>query len=565
MTLSFLLSALVTLPVSAQAIGGGFETLHQFDGFAAGDQMGYYVSGAGDVNGDGFDDVLMSAPLADPGGRLDAGSVYVYSGVDGILLYQWNGAGAGHLFGDSVSSAGDVNADGFADIIVGAPDASVGFGMTKNGSIYVYSGATGLLLKQWSGFGDYDGFGDSVSGAGDVDGDGYDDVIVGAWATDPGGIGQAGSAFVYSIATSSQLHHWDGTATFDYFGWSVSGAGDVDGDGFDDLVVGAKYADSGGLSKAGSVFVYSGFHGAQLHRWDGEVAGQKLGTSVSGAGDVNGDGFDDVIMGGDQAHLGGVSDTGSAYVYSGVSGTLLHKWAGDLGDYLGWAVSGAGDVNGDGFDDVIVGSPNANSGSVFDVGYVHLFSGINGHLLYRWEGASEDIRMGQSVAGAGDVDGDGFADLIVGANGAAPGGMIDAGSVSVFSFQPYLRPSTFTISAATGGVLNLNLDFPTAAALDLYKIILSTTGVGPIHFGVDIPLTLDGMVQETFRGNYPVATHSNLHGALDLNGHATGSMTFPARLPSALIGKAIYMAAVAYPAGNLPEYSSSVAAIKIRP
>ena len=224
----------------------------------------------------------MGARLADPGGRDRAGSAYVYSGADGSILYQKDGGAAGDWFGWFVSTAGDVNGDGKADFIVGAPFADPG-GRSLAGSAYVYSGADGSLLYQRDGGATGDEFGYSVSTAGDVNGDGKADFIVGAYLADPGGKGDAGSAYIYSGADGSILYQKDGVATGDQFGESVSAAGDVNGDGKADFIVGAPFADPGGRSLAGSAYVYSGADGSLLYQRDGGAAGDNFGWSVVGA------------------------------------------------------------------------------------------------------------------------------------------------------------------------------------------------------------------------------------------------------------------------------------------
>ena len=193
---------------------------------------------AGDVNVDGRADFIVGAWQAAPGGRADAGSAYVYSGADGSLLYQKDGGATGDTFGWSVSAAGDVNWDGMADFIVGATRADPG-GRADAGSVYVYSGADGSLLYQRDGGAEYNNFGHSVSAAGDVNGDGKADFIVGERLADPGGRLGAGSAYVYSGADGSILYQKDGVAANDRLGVSVSTAGDVNGDGKADFIVGA--------------------------------------------------------------------------------------------------------------------------------------------------------------------------------------------------------------------------------------------------------------------------------------------------------------------------------------
>ena len=330
--------------------------------------------------------------------------------VTHVPHYTFNGDELGGQFGFSVSGAGDVNGDGTPDLIVGL-----------NGSARVLSGSDRNILYNFNGDHQFDGFGQSVSGAGDVNGDGFDDLIVGAPSANSNNGLDSGSARVLSGSDGSVLYNFDGESTDDYFGWSVSGAGDVNGDGTPDLIVGAPTA-FGPFRGRGSARVLSGSDGSVLYKFNGDTEGDVLGVAVSGAGDVNGDGFDDLIVGATGDDNNGDS-SGSARVLSGSDGSVLYNFNGDSeGDVLGIAVSGAGDVNGDGFDDLIVGAPtDDNNGD--SSGSARVFSGSDGSVLYTFNGESEFDRFGIAVSGAGDVNGDGFDDLIVGASWANNDGL----------------------------------------------------------------------------------------------------------------------------------------------
>jgi hypothetical protein len=402
------------------------------------DSLGLSVSGAGDVNNDGYDDLIVGAPYA---GVSDRGLAYVYSGQTGLPLRCLTGAQRYEL-GHSVSGAGDVDNDGFDDLIVGAPGSVLEDSTT--GWAHVYSGLSGDLLFTFDGEWIGDWFGGSVSGAGDVNNDGYDDLIVGARYNDAGGA-DAGRAYVYSGQTGGPLWTFTGEATGDGFGWSVSGAGDVNNDGYDDLIVGARHNDAGGTD-AGRAYVYSGQTGGLLWTFTGEAAGDRLGTSVSGAGDVNNDGYSDVIVGA-RNNDGGGSNAGRAYVYSGETGGLLWTFTGEASsNYFGHVVSGAGDVNNDGYDDLIVGSPSNDAGGA-DAGRAYVYSGRTGILLVTFTGEAAGDRLAWSVSGAGDVDDDGYDDLIVGAPQNDAGGS-DAGRAYVYSGRYGSRMLTFTGAAA---------------------------------------------------------------------------------------------------------------------
>jgi hypothetical protein len=397
-------------------------------GEAAGDRFGS-ASTAGDVNGDGFSDFIVGAYDSDAG-NIKAGRAYVYyggPGADTTPDLTFTGESAGDYFGRSVSTAGDVNGDGFSDLIVGAylNDA----GGTDAGGAYVYYGGPGAdTIPDLTFIGEAagDNFGRSVSTAGDVNGDGFSDLIVGAYYNDAGGA-NAGRAYVYyggpGADTTPDLT-FTGEASNDYFGSSVSTAGDVNGDGFSDLIVGAFYNDAGGAN-AGRAYVYYGGSAADTIpdlTLTGESAGDYFGRSVSTAGDVNGDGFSDLIVGAYGNDAGGAG-AGRAYVYYGGPGadsTPDLTFTGEAStDYFGYSVSTAGDVNGDGFSDLIVGAYlNDSGGASSGRAYVY-YGGPGGSATpdLTLNGEAVGDNFGGCVSTAGDVNGDGFSDLIVGAEG----------------------------------------------------------------------------------------------------------------------------------------------------
>ncbi len=401
------------------------------DGGPASD-LGRSVAAAGDVNGDGFSDVIVGAWQAN-NGHAGEGQAFVYHGSASGLAStpSWTGESnqAFAFYGWSVATAGDVNADGFADVIVGA--ISYDNGQTDEGRAFVYHGsASGLALTPaWTGESDQASasYGWSVATAGDIDGDGYCDVIVGAISYDNGQESE-GRAYVYGgsplgLAATPELTLESNQASAE-FGVSVATVGDVNGDGFADVIIGADLYDAGQTNE-GRAFVYHGSATGLLSTpaWTGESdqGGANFGLSVATAGDVNGDGYSDVIVGSWQ-YDNGQTDEGRAFVYHGsaASPATAAAWTGEgnqLDARFGWSVATAGDVNGDGYSDVIVGASLYDNGQA-DEGRAFVFHGSAAGLVttpvWTVEGEANFAELGTSVATAGDVNGDGYSDVVVG-------------------------------------------------------------------------------------------------------------------------------------------------------
>ncbi len=496
----------------------------QVNGEAAFDRSGFSVSGAGDVNGDGFDDIIIGAYNADPNGSQSGASYVLFgkasgfaatlnlSALNGSTGFKIQGQAVNDYSGISVSGAGDVNGDGFDDLIIGARGANPngsrsgasyvvfgkasGFAVTLN--LSTLNGSTGFKIQ---GVAANDYSGRSVSGAGDVNGDGFDDLIIGADKADPNSSGASYVVFGKSGGFAATLNlsalngsngfKLQGEVAYDFSGYSVSGAGDVNGDGFGDLIIGARKANPNGTGSGASYVVFgkaTGFgatlnlstlNGGNGFKIQGEAALDNSGTSVSGAGDVNGDGFDDLIIGADKADPNG-SNSGASYVVFGKAsgfGTTLNlsalngsngfKIAGEAtSDYSGRSVSGAGDVNGDGFDDLIIGAKEASpNGSLSGASYVVFgksggfagllnLSALNGSTGFKIQGEAAGDLSGSSVSGAGDVNGDGFDDLIIGAFKADPHGSYSGSSYVVFGKGAVITINDGSVMEANTGTVN---------------------------------------------------------------------------------------------------------------
>ena len=287
--------------------------------------FGFSVATAGDVNGDGYSDVLIGASLFD-NGQTDEGRVFVYHGSALGLLTTANWTAEsnqeGSSFGYSVSTAGDVNNDGYSDVIIGA--YSFANGQTDEGGAFIYhgsasglaAGASIILESNQAGA----NFGIGVSTAGDVDGDGYSDVIIGATKYDNGETDE-GMAFVYygsEIGIQiSGFWNAESDQAGAIFGLGVSTAGDVNGDGYSDVIIGAVGFDNGEISE-GKVFAFlgslSGLSDSANWTAEGNQASSRFGSAVSTAGDVNGDGYSDVLVGA-YRYDNGQTDEGGVFIY----------------------------------------------------------------------------------------------------------------------------------------------------------------------------------------------------------------------------------------------------------
>ena len=381
--------------------------IHSVRGASAGDRFGASVAAVGDVDADGVGDWAVGAPRA--GSSLPfAGSVRVFSGRDGSELLTLEGDSASDAFGTAIAAVGDVNADGHADILVGAPR-----GMPTSGSAEVRSGLDGSVLWTFVGRAAGDQFGAAVAGLGDVNGDGVPDSAVGAPYSDAGG-SNSGELAIHSGADGSAILRIAGGA-WDQLGRSVAGAGDVDGDGRGDVVVGVPFSDVGAFN-GGSMYVLSGADGRRLVTVHGTGIGDQLGFSVAGGVDVNLDGVPDLLCSVPAADVGGWIDAGAAQLHSGKDGSLLLRISGRASSEYLSAVSFQADVNGDGQSELLVGAAGASAGAS-EAGRVRLVSGADGHDLQVLAGVSARNWFGASVAGLGDLNADGRPDFVVGAPG----------------------------------------------------------------------------------------------------------------------------------------------------
>jgi FG-GAP repeat len=428
---------------------GGSETgptlpaLATRSGQQASENFGWDARPAGDVNGDGYGDVIAGAPFCD-NGQTDEGVVRLFLGKASLPPPQASWARPG-IFGDALFAwsvaQGDWNGDGFTDLALGEPQQPQ-YGPNTGDVIVTYGGETGydqngIQTIYGSGGGR---FGYSVANAGDVDGDGDDELVVGEPYSGNSDFPDVGAAHLFNGSPTGLDYTPSWTVTGGilpaHFGYSVAGAGDFNGDGYADVLVGAPDY-SFGTQPGGKSFLFLGSSTGltTTFSWSawGTTVGDRWGASVSGAGDANGDGYADIIIGAPNKE-NGQTDEGYARVVFGAPTGISGSWNLEIdqaGANLGFAVSSVGDVNADGFCDIIVGAPNYDAGGQLSRGYATVYLGSADNVLDQawWKigDAGGDV-FGAAVSGGGDVNNDGYSDVLVGAPLHDAGGLNAGGA-----------------------------------------------------------------------------------------------------------------------------------------
>jgi Ca2+-binding RTX toxin-like protein len=517
-------------PAPSLAQEGPIDLLSQFDirvdggstNSTNGDELGTAVDGGQDVNADDIPDVVIGAPKADAGtdDESDEGEAYVIFGepsgriVDttdlGSAGFRIFGGGTGDRLGDSVSMAGDVNNDDIGDVIIGSPEsggpgsAYVIFGSETPTDVDVGSlGDSGFRIDGQTSF---DSLGQSVAGAGFINDDALADVVVGAWNAENNTRHSSGSAYVIfgkesnttvsTAALGAGGFRIDGAAAGDHLGLWVDGARDVNDDERADVVIGTPDTDNNSRNGSGSAYVIFGKTstttidtaslGTAGFRIDGAAASDRAGVAVGGARDVNNDGLNDVIVGAYDADHNSRTNSGSAYVVFGKTTTTSVDLAA-LGtggfridgppedennsfyEGVGYSVATARDMNADGFDDVIVGGPDASNNGRLSSGSAWVIFGTDDTTNidldalepedgFRIDGAfgdpvgiPEGDRAGHSVATAGDVNDDGLIDVILGAPQADFNDSDDTGSAYIELVSDWLPGACANPRTGTDG------------------------------------------------------------------------------------------------------------------
>jgi hypothetical protein len=409
----------LVLGLAAPALAGG-TLVWEKAGTDPSGSFGSAVANAGDINGDGRDDVLVVVGIVTPGGR-----VHVLSGLDGSVLrtFTGNSSNINAATLGAVASAGDFNSDGTPDLLLGA---RAGYNLVygEHGYIIVVSGAPGCdgrsfaancgssldtcVLQHICGSAGGDTFGGNLANVGDVNGDGVADILAGL----PGTFGaSAGAAKLFSGATGALLFSGAGGAPPEGYGSTVAAVGDMTRDGVPDFAIGAPGKKILGEPYAGQILVYSGKTRSVYRSFKGK-GGQALGRALAGPGRINGDGATDIMFGISGKDKDGLLDVGQVRVRSGKDGTkLFHITGATAGLQLGVAVAGLGDVNGDSVNDFAAGTYPGGVNGMY--GRVVVYSGKTGAELFSYTGPDSHDGTGYSI-GSADVTGDGRPELIIG-------------------------------------------------------------------------------------------------------------------------------------------------------
>lgn len=496
------------------------------EGLAPFDEFGFTMAPAGDVDGDGIGDLVVGADESSPGGVLDAGSAFIVSGRDGSILRRFDGEAVNDFLGWSVDGCGDIDGDGAPDVVVGAPFASPN-AQAEAGYAAIFSSATGARLHKFDGAAPSDQTGMSVAGAGDLDGDSVPDVLVGAPLADVNGRSNTGSVYVYSGADGHLIRRLDGVAQNDQFGFSVASIDDLSGDGVRDVLVGAPNHDGPPGSNSGAVFVISGADGAPVFDTFGPMAQATFGTAVAAVGDVDGDLYPDFIGGAPTTNQPTYEKGGRVLVLGGFDGAVLRSADGEGASHrLGTAVAGVGDLDDDGVLDFAAGASNANPGGLANAGSAYFYSGATGLPFYRLDGSRVGIRFGRSIASPGDINRDGYADVAIGAEEWSRGSERGVGSVWFHSgaVLPF-AVRRGNVNLATGSPSDIVTVNGSAGSPVLREVVYDP--FAPLSIDVALPPSRAGKSARfalwVFGGVPVESTRSSLFMA----GSLVGDVTFP--------------------------------------
>ncbi len=531
--------------------GGEWTNLHSWFGTESNGLHGLQLDWIGDVDLDGWDDLIVSS-IGYPGGLPNSfGAAFLYSGRSGTELDrlistippQWG-------LTPQVSRLGDVTGDGKPEVVISKPARVAG---VLDG-VQVYSVLPWSLLYEVHATQEQSSLGTfNCAGGTDLNGDGWPDFV----AADPefreNGVFATGAVHAFNGLDGLLLWRISGPGS-SQFGGTVICPGDVNGDGYADVITRSQIY-------PGHIHALSGLDGSELYRFPGDYLYGFIGggNALASCGDADGDGLPDYIVG--QYEDPGVSN-GMATIHRGYDGAIIHRWEGLLaGENFGHVVGGLGDVDGDGRPDFLV-SAEAGIG----LGRAYVFSGRDFTLLTTlYSPSATPSTFGWTLASLGaDVTGDGGAEVVIGDYSEPVNGLHNAGAVYVFSFDRYLRTDAREVSASNGGTIHFTLDFPVSEAGLGYRLLASSDQPGSLNYGgVGIPLVMSGLLNKMLASPPPLFDQPA--GTLDANGDALVTATFAPGAASALISRTLKFAAVSLLSPTQPSRSSAPTWIRITP
>ncbi|RMI03720.1 MAG: hypothetical protein D6681_09425 [Calditrichaeota bacterium] len=478
-----------------------------YDREVYGESFGHCAAEVGDLDQDGLPDFVVGSPH---GLHLsDLGAVYTFSGKTGDLIFSVFAKERGDGFGSTVAPAGDMDGDGVSDFWVGAPRATIQ-NTSFLGSVALVSGATGQVVRTLSGA----GFGECLGSLDDLDGDGFKDLAVSYYMGGWRGVWYGRHVIqIVSGRTGQRIRFLFPPSGCNYREFKV--VEDFDGDGYRDLMT--SNSDAYYIA-CGRVYVLSARTGVLIRKYEEDPTNTLAGVfghSYDCLGDVDGDGFPEVLV----ESLGNGVGPNVTFVLSGATGSLIRRYVNYAYDPT---VVGLGDIDGDGFKDFACSDYLGFS--------LNVHSGATGLVIQRTD-------IYKSLWPMSDLDGDGRSDCL--------GGWWWS-EIVAYSANPTLTTSSDAISIAAGGTVDLSLDFPNWLQGSDYLVLLSATGMGPTMVGrLPIPLSLDSLFIASAQGITPPQC-LGFQGTLGKDGQADAWIVVaPGGLPASAVGRTLYLAAVA--------------------
>ena len=458
-----------------------YKTLQSIPGKTVNGEFGRSMAPVGDFDGDGFPDFAVGYP----GWNANKGRVEICSGLDASILAVATSGSLGARFGETMANIGDLDGDGKDELLIGAPFA--GTLAAEGGAAFVYSYATGLFLHTINGTEVGGHLGASVSGVSDLNGDLVPDFLVGEPFADNGASVNVGRALAYSGQSGGVLFSRFGVQANENFGSSVAGTPDVNGDLIPDVIVGAP-----GRSliiflndHVGSADVLSGVSGSIIRTFSGDTANGKFGASVLGIADANGDGLGDVAIGAPDAGTG----AGMVRIFSPdkfqVIDTLLDS---AVSGHFGFVLNHVGDVTGDGLENFAVGSNSSGIGSAT------VYRASDLVKIYRFDSLLAGTGFGQTVAGAGDINNDGVGDVMIGAPTEVVTGKTNAGFVRIVTTAnaPVFELVDGVHSTLSGDLVIRGQSLLANLVVEIDGLVYPSVYVSPVEARVSVGPALKG-------------------------------------------------------------------------